>query len=144
MANIIAKYIVSVFDNGDIVTELEWKQKQIEKETELDLNNCGGRFSQLLSVIYYAFKDEGKIEERIQRAIRKTANKYGITISSCHDKITRQIRLTLNEFRSEVEKLFKMKKNDSFKEYLLGYVGNNTSEYDARACEELFSIIENS
>lgn len=144
MANIIAKYMITVFDNGQLTVDKVWQMDNSTEKKELDLNNCGGRISQVLSVINYAYHNKGTIEQRIQQALSDTAAKYNITVSSCFDKCTRQIGLSISEFRSEVDKLFTSKNNDVLRDILLNKLGVSTHDYDKLAVEELFSIIENS
>ena len=144
MANIISKYTVTVFDDGQITVDKVWMSDSKKDNRQLDLDKCGSRITQILSVINYAYHNTGTIEQRIQKAMSDTAGKYGISVSSCFDKCTRQISLSIAEFRNEVNKLFEANKNDAFKDILLNKLGLSTYDHDKRAVEELFSIIENS
>lgn len=144
MATIIAKYMVNVFDNGQLTVDKVWQMDQSAEKKELELDKCGGRITQVLSVINYAYHNKGTIEQRIQQALNDTAAKYNITVSSCFDKCSRQIGLSIAEFRTEVDKLFTNKENDLLKDILMNKLGVSTHDYDKLAVEELFSVIKNS
>lgn len=141
MAEIIGKYLVTVFDNGKLTVDTVWQMEQSEERNDLDLSNCGGRISQVLSVINYAYYGSGTIEQRVQHALSRTAAQYSISISSVFDKITRQLSLNISEFRAELDKLFSNNCNDTLKDIIMNKLGVSTHDHDKLAVEELFNKI---
>lgn len=151
MANVLAEYRITIYDDGTMVTvRLPLKEETTEGETDfipdiIDLGNTSARIGQTLAVLSYSRKlskdkNYALIDDNISKAIRELAIMYGFEMQSIHDKITRQLKITMTQFRYYVRKFIIEDEFKELKELLMGKVDKkNRSTADQLAIELFFN-----
>lgn len=111
MANIIAKYIVEIYDDGSTKSlrlDLDQEEENTELEDIILLNEIAGRTGQILLTIKYVVEayqrhdlrdGEFMIKPVLREALNKTADVYHVTLQSVVDKATRQLEIKMEDFR---------------------------------------------
>lgn len=158
---IIAEYALKIFSDGSIKLEKikDSKENVLQAVENMEVVNaansiagnpygehpftgCSSRISQILNIItgVYNNKSATSIDSKITSAITQTAAKYGISTSTCIDKCSRQMGLTMDSFR---EHIFDSLVNGStrLETLLLSKTGLHTKKFDEKAIKETFESI---
>ena len=151
MANVLAEYRITIYDDGTMVTvRLPLNEETTEGKNDfipdiIDLGNTSARIGQTLAVLSYSRKlskdkNYALIDDNISKAIRELALMYGFEMQSIHDKITRQLKITMTQFRYYVRKFVMDNEFKELKELLMDKVDKkNKSTADQLAIELFFN-----
>lgn len=151
MARVIAEYRTTIYDDGTMVSvRLPSREEIIEDETGfmqdiIDLGNTSARIGQTLAVLSYSRKlskdkNYALLDDNISKAIRELANIFGFEMQSIHDKITRQLKITMTQFRYYVRKFILDNEFQELKELLIDKVDKkNKTTADLMAIEMFFN-----
>lgn len=151
MARVIAEYRTTIYDDGTMVSvRLLLKEEITEGETDfkpdiIDLGNTSARIGQTLAVLSYSRRlsqnrNYALIDDNISKAIRELAIIYGFEMQSIHDKITRQLKITMTQFRYYARKFIMENEFQELKELLMDKIDKkNKSTADLLAIELFFN-----
>ncbi|WP_455437028.1 hypothetical protein [Hungatella hathewayi] len=150
MARVIAEYRTTIYDDGTMVSvRVPLTEETIKGETDfkpdiIDLGNTSARIGQTLAVLSYSRKlskdkNYSLIDENISKAIRELAKMYGFEMQSIHDKITRQLKITMTQFRYYTRKFIMDNEFKELKELLIEKIDKkNKSTADLLAIKLFF------
>lgn len=134
MSELIAKYTVFVYDDGNILTKREpigseTKDKRDDgEETIVSLKLVSGRIRQILQTMRFfveIYDERGmepvQVKTSVREAIKKTAEACRISTQSVVDKLSRQLGMEIADFDGYMEELLEFlktgdKESDSYRE----------------------------
>ncbi|MBU3220646.1 hypothetical protein [Clostridium algidicarnis] len=142
MANIIKKYILSVYDDGKIITdEITADNCKVMESIELIIDSKGSsRIKQILYVIENVkSNNQGEVSDRVSFAIKEAANAFSVNTSSIIDKLTRQLSLNIDSFNNILNEYLN-NGNDELYKIISSNVGAHTRIDDQRLIDLILDI----
>ncbi len=149
---ILNQFVMTVYEDGGVeLTPYEIQGNDLrEDENTIELTKISSRIGQILCVLYYTIRfQKGEspvyINENVTKAMKKTAEKFQVSLSAVIDKSTRQLTdkgtgksLSASDFKYYVTEY--IRHGDLvLKEILLGNVPEKSGQRDTRAIEKFFA-----
>ena len=142
---ILNQFVMTVYEDGGVeLTPYEIQGNDLrEDENTIELTKISSRIGQILCVLYYTIRfQKGEspvyINENVTKAMKKTAEKFQVSLSAVIDKSTRQLTdkgtgksLSASDFIRHGDLVLK--------EILLGNVPEKSGQRDTRAIEKFFA-----
>lgn len=134
MKKLLGEYYLRVFSDGEI---------SIEPINKIEEKLPSSRIRQVLNVIECTVMNtkDLTIETKINEAVNSTSQAFNIAKSSCIDKCSRQLGISMQVFKKKLEDYI-IDGDNSIKEILLNNTSRNSEEEDINAINNLFDKLE--
>lgn len=134
MKKLLGEYNLKIFSDGSI---------SINPLNKIENKSASSRITQVLNVIEATVENKDKItiDTKINLAVELTSKAFEISKSSCIDKCSRQLGISMPTFKKMVEDYI-IDSDNLIKETLLKNTGRNTEEEDIEAINNLFDRLD--